>query len=56
MQPRDYIAGNKRVVSVDLTARKRLKLLQTEQAMAVVHSRAALARTTQLKQHRLQSV
>ena len=31
VQPRGYIAGNKRAMSIDLTARKQQKLLQTEQ-------------------------
>ena len=35
VQPRDYIAGNKRVMSIDLTARKHQKLLQTEQPSAI---------------------
>ena len=35
VQPRDYIAGNKRVMAQDLTARKQQKLLQTEQPKAI---------------------
>jgi len=33
VQPREYIAGNKRVMSVDLTARKRLAMEQQQPAM-----------------------
>ncbi len=35
VQPREYIAGNKRVMSVDLVARKRQRLLQAEQPRTV---------------------
>ena len=35
VQPRDYIAGNKRVMSIDLTARKQQRLLQPEQPRAI---------------------
>lgn len=35
VQPRGDIAGNKRVMSLDLTARKQQKLLQVEQPKAI---------------------
>lgn len=35
VQPRGYIAGNKRVMSIDLTARKQQKMLQTQQPRAI---------------------
>ncbi len=35
VQSREYIAGNKRVMSVDLTARKQQRLLQSEQPNAI---------------------
>ena len=35
VQPRDYIAGNKRVMSIDLTASKQQKLLQTRAPRAI---------------------
>lgn len=35
VQPRGYIAGNKRVMSLDLTARKQQRLSRTEQPQAI---------------------
>lgn len=35
VQPRHYIAGNKRVMCIDLAAKKQQKLLQTEQSKAI---------------------
>ena len=35
VQPREYIAGNKRVMCIDLAAKKQKKLLQTERPKAI---------------------
>lgn len=37
VQPRHDIAGNKRVVSINLTTRKQQKLLQTEQSRSTFY-------------------
>ena len=38
VQPRECIAGNKRVLAVDLAAQKQQRLLQTEQPLAIQYA------------------